>query len=193
MWNSAETGTPTGLGNLSAVGYAGREVFNQTFSAISLDRNTETLNRVQRVPAQDSGISTCNGRARRAATRTWLPAWRRTNFVDIATNLPSQPCCHNRRKCRAATASSDGAALFGEDIIQVTPRWLLTSIVAYISGPISTRSPRLSLWSRARSCARRSPSARKRSSAPAWQRTYKPDVSTSHSSAPPIARSARPP
>lgn len=37
--------------------YGGSQVYDQTFSAISADRNTENLNRVQRVPAQNIGFS----------------------------------------------------------------------------------------------------------------------------------------
>ena len=38
--------------------YGGSQVYDQTFSAVSADRNSETLNRVQRVPAQNVGFST---------------------------------------------------------------------------------------------------------------------------------------
>lgn len=37
--------------------YGGSQVYDQTFSAVSADRNSETLNRVQRVPAQNVGFS----------------------------------------------------------------------------------------------------------------------------------------
>lgn len=37
--------------------YGGTQVYNQTFSAVSADRNSETLNRIQRVPAQNLGFS----------------------------------------------------------------------------------------------------------------------------------------
>lgn len=37
--------------------YGGTQVYDQTFSAVSADRNSETLNRVQRVPAQNFGFS----------------------------------------------------------------------------------------------------------------------------------------
>ena len=37
--------------------YGGTQVYDQIFSAVSADRNTETLNRVQRVPAQNVGFS----------------------------------------------------------------------------------------------------------------------------------------
>ena len=38
--------------------FGGNQVYDQTFSAVSADRNSETLNRVQRVPAQNIGFST---------------------------------------------------------------------------------------------------------------------------------------
>ena len=37
--------------------YGGTQVYDQTFSAVSIDRNGENLNRVQRVPAQNIGFS----------------------------------------------------------------------------------------------------------------------------------------
>lgn len=37
--------------------YGGSQVYDQTFSAVSIDRNSESLNRVQRVPAQSLGFS----------------------------------------------------------------------------------------------------------------------------------------
>ena len=37
--------------------YGGSQVYDQTFSAVSADRNSESLNRIQRVPAQNLGFS----------------------------------------------------------------------------------------------------------------------------------------
>ena len=37
--------------------FGGTQVYDQTFSAVSADRNSETLNRIQRVPAQNVGFS----------------------------------------------------------------------------------------------------------------------------------------
>ncbi|HEV8524064.1 MAG TPA: TonB-dependent receptor [Terriglobales bacterium] len=45
------------LGVFALRGFASRQVFNQTFSAVAQDRNSETLTRVQRVPAQQLGFS----------------------------------------------------------------------------------------------------------------------------------------
>lgn len=46
------------VGSLSARFYGGTQVFDQNFSAVSADRNSETLTRVQRVPAQVMGLGT---------------------------------------------------------------------------------------------------------------------------------------
>jgi len=45
------------LGSISARVYGGTQTYDQNFSAISADRNSETLTRVQRVPAQVFGAS----------------------------------------------------------------------------------------------------------------------------------------
>ena len=48
----------SGMGSISARVYGGTQTYDQNFSAISSDRNSETLTRVQRVPAQVFGAST---------------------------------------------------------------------------------------------------------------------------------------
>ncbi len=50
-WNSQE------LGSLTFRSYVSRQVYNQNFSSIALDRDSETLTREQRVPAQQVGFS----------------------------------------------------------------------------------------------------------------------------------------
>src|SRR5436190_1029085 len=50
-WQSALTGA------FSVKSYGGTQVYDQTFSSISADRNSETLTRLQRVPAQVFGVS----------------------------------------------------------------------------------------------------------------------------------------
>jgi outer membrane receptor protein involved in Fe transport len=47
----------TGLGALGLRTYIATQVFDQNFSAVALDRNSETPTRVQRVPAQVAGLS----------------------------------------------------------------------------------------------------------------------------------------
>jgi outer membrane receptor protein involved in Fe transport len=45
------------LGHFSALVYGGTQLFDQNFTAVSADRNSETITRVQRVPAQVLGVS----------------------------------------------------------------------------------------------------------------------------------------
>jgi len=45
------------LGVLTLRAYGGPQTYDQSFSAISADRKTETLTRLQRVPAQQTGVS----------------------------------------------------------------------------------------------------------------------------------------
>ena len=44
-------------GSFTFRGYGGPEMFDQTFSSVAADRNSETLVRSQRVPAQQTGVS----------------------------------------------------------------------------------------------------------------------------------------
>ncbi len=52
----ADAGGPS-LGQASVRLYASAQVYNQAFSAVAADRDSEALIRVQRVPAQDTGLS----------------------------------------------------------------------------------------------------------------------------------------
>lgn len=46
----------TRLGEMSFRGYSTKQTYDQNFSAIATNRNTETLTRIQRVPAQSTGL-----------------------------------------------------------------------------------------------------------------------------------------
>lgn len=48
----------TSFGSIKFSSYGGTQVYDQNFSAISSDRNSETLTRLQRVPAQSFGFTT---------------------------------------------------------------------------------------------------------------------------------------
>jgi outer membrane receptor protein involved in Fe transport len=113
------------LGQFSAIGYVGRQVFNQTFSAVSANRDTETLTRLQRVPAQPLGMDI--QWTRPLKTRQTLVAGVEAHeFRGESDELAIS-------KNVATTAVDNGGrqhnvGIFGEDIIQVTSRWVLTPI-----------------------------------------------------------------
>ncbi len=58
-WRQASVGADvsSGAGALSARAWYGSQVYHQAFSAVSADRATETLTRLQRVPADNAGAS----------------------------------------------------------------------------------------------------------------------------------------
>ena len=113
------------IGQVSGVGYVGRQFLNQTFSSVSLDRNTETLTRAQRVPAQAVGMNAQWTRA--LGVHQTLVAGAEAHEVHGETDELAIS------KNVAMTAVDNGGrqhnvGVFGEDIIKVTSRWLLTPI-----------------------------------------------------------------
>jgi outer membrane receptor protein involved in Fe transport len=107
-------------GVFSVVAYGGLEHFDQSFSAISLDRNTETLTDLQRVPVQQVGLS--GQWSRPLKLRHTLVAGVDTR--DVRGDSQEQ--------LLLASALTDAGGrqrnlgFFAEDVIRVTGRFLLT-------------------------------------------------------------------
>jgi outer membrane receptor protein involved in Fe transport len=57
QWSAGGDWSRARLGNFSVRAYGGKQVYDQNFSAVAPDRNSETLTRVQRVPSQFAGLS----------------------------------------------------------------------------------------------------------------------------------------
>ncbi|HKG14413.1 MAG TPA: TonB-dependent receptor [Pyrinomonadaceae bacterium] len=115
-----------GRGLFTFRAYASTQVLDQSFTAVSVDRRTETLTRLQRVPAQGSGLSFQwsgsagggvgrshslvagfeSGEARGASDETVYASGRATSLVGAGG--------------RARTSS-----LFARDLITITPRFTL--------------------------------------------------------------------
>lgn len=110
-------------GSFSARAFALTEIYNQDFSAIAADRNSETLTRSQRVPAQQVGFVTQWSRI--AGSRQTLVAGidvrevrgASDELVFTAGRLTSGVGAGGRERT---------VGVFGQDIIRFTPRWLLT-------------------------------------------------------------------
>lgn len=111
------------FGSISVRAYAARQVFDQNFSAVSADRNSEALTRVQRVPAQSLGFSAqwsrAIGQGHTLVAGLDARAVRGTSdelvFVqNRATSLVS------------AGGRERDLGLFAEDIFRVTDRLFLT-------------------------------------------------------------------
>jgi outer membrane receptor protein involved in Fe transport len=114
--------------------YGGPELFDQNFFAVALDRNSETLTDVQRVPSQQLG-----------ATAQWSsPAGLRHTLVAGVDGREVRGSSDELLYSRMAVATGEvtipplrsavGAGgrqhtfgFFGEDIIRLTPRWIITA------------------------------------------------------------------
>jgi len=138
------------LGTLALRLHASAQVYNQSFSAVSADRRSEALNRRQRVPAQDAGLSL-----------QWLrPLGTRHTLVAGAMGREVRGASDEVVFAAGAATSAVGAggrertaSLFAEDVMRLSPRLLLSL------------SARLDQWSRLRALSATTPLGRVASTA----------------------------
>lgn len=107
------------FGALTLRFYADAQTYNQTFSSISAARNSETLTDVQAVPSQGVGGSVLWSRV--VGKRQTLVAG-----VDAHEEIGHS---HETLPLAGRNTSSGGrqrtTGIFGEDLIQLAPRWTL--------------------------------------------------------------------
>jgi outer membrane receptor protein involved in Fe transport len=111
------------LGSFDLHAYAGRQNLNQSFSAIFNNRDSEALTRVQRVPAQQVGFSA-----------QWKKAFgTRQNFVagleESKIHGQTEELAFSSGKLNSGLTAGGREVNwggYGEDIIRITSRWLLT-------------------------------------------------------------------
>jgi outer membrane receptor protein involved in Fe transport len=111
------------LGAFELHAYASRQNLDQSFSAIDSDRNGEHLTRTQRVPAQRVGFSvqwrhTLGTRQQLVAGLEESNIHGQTNALGFSGGLPT-----NASEAGGREATWGG---YVEDIVRVTPNWLLT-------------------------------------------------------------------
>ena len=116
-WNSQP------LGSFTFRSYVSRQVFNQNFSAIASDRNSETLTREQRVPAQQVGFSAqwSRGLGARQNLVAGAEEWNVHGESDEIGFI--QGVASNRSQ---AGGRENNWGAYGEDMISVTRTTLLT-------------------------------------------------------------------
>lgn len=109
------------FGALTLRFYGDAQTYDQTFSSVALDRNSETLTDIQAVPAQGVGGSAVWSRA--VGKRQTLVAG-----VDMQEDIGrSNEVLVTAHKNSSAGGRQRNAGVFGEDIIQITPRWTLSA------------------------------------------------------------------
>jgi outer membrane receptor protein involved in Fe transport len=112
------------LGNFGALtlrSYADAQTYNQTFSSIAADRDSETLTDVQSVPSQGVGGSAVWSRAlgKRQTLVAGIDRHEEIGHSNEALPLAGKETSSGGRQ-RAT-------GIFGEDLIQLTPRWTLAA------------------------------------------------------------------
>lgn len=116
-WNT------TRAGDLALRAYATAEVFDQSFTSVSADRNAETLTRLQRVPAQGLGLSLQWSRP--LGARNSLAAGFEANELRGA----SDELVYTAGRATSlvgAGGREGGASLYARDILRLTPRLIIT-------------------------------------------------------------------
>ena len=116
-WQSTTAGTMT----LRV--YGGPEVYDQTASSIAANRNSETLTDDQRVPLYQAGLST--EWTRTAGTHQTLAA----GFDGQQVRGASNELMYTSGKLSTAVGAGGRQrlwGLFGEDIVRINTRWLIT-------------------------------------------------------------------
>ena len=113
----------TRAGSFSARVFALREIYNQDFTSIAADRNSELLTRSQRVPAQQIGFTTQWSR----------PVGSHNTLVAGVDAREVRGASDELAFTAGRVTSTIGAGgrerivgVFGQDIIRFTPKWLLT-------------------------------------------------------------------
>ncbi len=112
--------------NIGAVlvrAYGGTQVYNQSFSAIAANRNSETLTRDQRTPAQQIGFT--SGWSRTAGKRQTLVA----GFDFREVRGTSDELVFNGGRITSAVGAGGRQRIFGvygQDIIRITNKFFAT-------------------------------------------------------------------
>ncbi len=110
------------LGSFSFRLYGQPQSYNQSFSSVASDRNSESLSNLQHVPAQQFGGS---GWWSKAVARQVLVAgfdanevmgWSNESIFNSGTHL----------RDTIAGGRQRASGVYGQDIISITPRWILT-------------------------------------------------------------------
>jgi outer membrane receptor protein involved in Fe transport len=108
------------IGTLTLRSYGDFETYHQGFSSVGAGRNSETPTDKQTVPAQGIGVSAVWTRA--VGARQTLVA----GFDEHEELGHSDEILFSAKKDTVAGGHQRTVGVFGEDIIQLAPRWLLS-------------------------------------------------------------------
>lgn len=111
-----------GAGALTLLVYGNAETYHQNFSSIAANRDSETLTDAQTVPAQSTGGSGVWSRAMGkrqtlVAGLEWMEITGHSHELSFSGGSPS--------KFTSAGGRQRNVGFFGEDLVQITPKWFV--------------------------------------------------------------------
>jgi len=110
-------------GSFNTRAFALTEIYNQDFSSIAADRNSEALTRSQRVPAQEVGFTTQWSRTA-GSFQTFVAG---VDFREVRGASDELGFTAGKLTLSVGAGGRERTVgVFAEDIIRITPRWLLT-------------------------------------------------------------------
>ena len=108
-------------------GYGGTETYHQTFASVAADRNTETLARLQEVPARQFGLS-----AQYTRTLGWNTLLTGGEFTHVTGESDDEVFTAARPSSLVnAGGIIRNTGVFVEDIARIKSRWLLTGGIRF--------------------------------------------------------------
>ncbi|MGB8674253.1 MAG: TonB-dependent receptor [Candidatus Acidiferrales bacterium] len=112
------------FGSLALRFFGNAETYHQNFSSVAADRNSETLTDTQAVPAQGVGGSALWSRAlgKRQTLVAGFDTHEELGFTHEIKGALADPTSQLSAGGRQRTVG-----IFGEDLIQLAPKWLLTA------------------------------------------------------------------
>jgi outer membrane receptor protein involved in Fe transport len=111
-------------GGLQLRSYGNFENYHQSFYSVSLDQNSEALTNWQRVPAQGTGISAVWSRAL-GKRQTLVAGVDEHEEMGRSNEQIFSPTTGNNTRDTFTGGRQETAGVFGEDVIQIAPRWTL--------------------------------------------------------------------
>ena len=115
-------------GSFTFRGYGGPEMFDQTFSSVAADRNSESLVRAQRVPAQQTGVSIQWNRPV-GAKQTLLAGFDGREVRGSSNELGFFGGRMTSALGAGGRQRTTGA--YGEDLLQLTRRFQITAALRF--------------------------------------------------------------
>ncbi len=130
------------VGALQFRAYGGPQLFDQSFSSIAPDRNSEALVRLQRVPSQQVG-GTAQWSRPVGTRQTWV-----VGLDESEVRGASNELVYTQGRVSSAVGAGGrqhNTGLFAEDLVRLTPTWMLTAAARYDrwhnEGGLSTTRP----------------------------------------------------